>query len=462
MGAQFNSKKLANFRHIKVDGTFTLSAKDYGEKSSYKTTFNGPIDFRYAEIGTNFEANDAQFNNPEQEAIFWDLKVGNAILMRRARFDGPVNFQKSIIDGDFSINNAQFDYKGNLQNENDDPKSNYFGNMKVGGAMLLNNATFEGPVDFRYSEVKTNFEGNDAQFNYKGMLFDNNKKQIVNNFGSMKISNSVQLNGAIFKGPVDFRYTQVGTNFELDTAKFQGGHDINFIHVRAEDTMSLEQTCFTGQVDFTNSQFGTFQMENATLANAIYISGMRYETIRFKKVSDSHGWMDLIWLVNQSRYNAQTYKTLETFFENQGHPERADEVYIAYKRRETQTLKDSKQGLWIWNWFFDKFVRFGRRPGQAWLWSLAIILLGALVFWKQEGMVDVSKKDSPLSEKDIYPYNPYWYSFDLFVGLVDLGFASRWEPKPGRRAAFIYSKVHKMAGWVLITIAVLTVTGLIK
>ena len=56
-------------------------------------------------------------------------------------------------------------------------------------------------------------------------------------------------------------------------------------------------------------------------------------------------------------------------------------------------------------------------------------------------------------------YRPFLYSLDLFVPLVDLGYAKVWEPSRERRLARVYAKIHQYLAWVLIPIAILAIAG---
>jgi hypothetical protein len=60
------------------------------------------------------------------------------------------------------------------------------------------------------------------------------------------------------------------------------------------------------------------------------------------------------------------------------------------------------------------------------------------------------------------PYNPFLYSFALFLPYIDLGIASKWDPKPNRPFASLYKHFHRLMGWVLMPIALLTFGGIIS
>jgi len=96
-------------------------------------------------------------------------------------------------------------------------------------------------------------------------------------------------------------------------------------------------------------------------------------------------------------------------------------------------------------------VLYGRDPLRALLWCLLFVVIGYFVFRKKEKMRAVVETDRR--------YRPFFYSLDLFVPLVDLGYATVWEPSPERKIARIYAKIHQYLAWILIPIALLAIAG---
>src|ERR1041385_4693703 len=144
--------------------------------------------------------------------------------------------------------------------------------------------------------------------------------------------------------------------------------------------------------------------------------------------------------MNHSQYNPQAYTALENYFSQGGYPERADKAYIAYKKRERQEALSPYSLEWLWNIFLGGLFAYGRSPGRAFVLGIFFIVVGWCVFRKADGMVSLSKpeivgptvgKRGTLSRKipvrtlhatNEIPYNPFWYSLDLFIPFVDLGF----------------------------------------
>jgi hypothetical protein len=493
-GSTFKSR--VDFSNIRVDKTFHNSAVSYEDSAS----------FTYAVIGRNFVANDVQFTNAEKEVTFNSMKVGGNVFLRRAVFAGTVNFILANIGVNFDANDVQFTSA---------EKKADFNSVKVGNSILLTKANFAGAVDFAYAEVGNSFVVDDAHFT-------NNERAA--SFNSMRVGKNVFLRRAVFAGSVDFRYT-VSRYFDANDAKFLNSKstplfdnmivegevwfsgtvfkngtefddatflDLSLIGDEEDNTVSsislnrtvikrelslkslqthdlyirsltvhgpavIRDTNIVNSADFENSEFVDLSIENVVwpdIPESINLRGMQYQNIKITRDREDDAWNELISLINSSKYNAQSYTILESYFLQQGYPERADKVYVAYKRRERAEALNWDSLDWWWSLFLDAFVSYGRSPGRALIWSILIIIFGRFVFGKPENMVLISQRDEV--------YNPFWYSLDLFIPFVDLGFDKEWAPKPERKWAVAYAKIHMLAGWVLIPIGLLAITGVIK
>jgi hypothetical protein len=91
-------------------------------------------------------------------------------------------------------------------------------------------------------------------------------------------------------------------------------------------------------------------------------------------------------------------------------------------------------------------------------------------------IIDINKK---LKTHGVYystpneytPFSPFWYSLDTLIPLVDLGQEGAWSPSPIEGspledpwgwAVLIYLYIHIIMGWVLTTLTVVALTGVIK
>jgi hypothetical protein len=102
------------------------------------------------------------------------------------------------------------------------------------------------------------------------------------------------------------------------------------------------------------------------------------------------------------------------------------------------------------------FSGYGQIPALALVWSALVIVIGAIMYWKESDLVILD--DSPAKPV----YDPFLYSFAMFVPFIELDLAEKWDPRPDRRVAWFYKYVLKILGWILTPIALLTFGGIIK
>lgn len=87
------------------------------------------------------------------------------------------------------------------------------------------------------------------------------------------------------------------------------------------------------------------------------------------------------------------------------------------------------------------------------MWSVITVIIGSFVF-REEKMMIIKKGSTP--------YNSFWYSLDLFVPYIDLGISKKWMPSPNAIGMTIYNRIHQIMGWVVVPIALLSVSGYFK
>lgn len=100
------------------------------------------------------------------------------------------------------------------------------------------------------------------------------------------------------------------------------------------------------------------------------------------------------------------------------------------------------------------FLGYGQSALPPLVWALAFVLFGMVVFRKQERMEVVG--DHPPR------FSAFWYSLELFLPVVDLGVAKSWRPSQKSRPLLTYARIHQLAGWILIPVALAALTGVFK
>ena len=166
-----------------------------------------------------------------------------------------------------------------------------------------------------------------------------------------------------------------------------------------------------------------------------------------------------------------------------GLEEEARKVMIAKNEEHAHSVEGQPE--WLWYGLFGQLIGYGYSPWRAFGISLGVILFGWAVFRRGycRGLITptggteytMENSESQPGSKDYPKFNAFVYSLETFVPLVKLGIAEHWEPNGNRDAFFVerswlmtggclrgYLWFHIIAGWVLTTLWVGGITGLVK
>jgi hypothetical protein len=468
-GTLFNAN--AEFNNIKVGGDLAIQ----------KAVFEGPVSFYAAEVARGLEAHDAQFRDTNGDAIFNSVRAASASF-NNACFEGSADFSLVNITGDFLALNAVFKNRekpasfnsvkisgsavfhyavfngpvyffapnvtGSLQAEGaqftNTETGAYFRTLKAGNASFKK-AVFEGPVDFLAAVITGSFQAQEAQFR--------NKAQAVS-FNSMKAGDAF-FNQAVFEGGADLITLDVANDLNLTGAQFRNEESNATFNSVTAGRGFFNKTVFKGPVDLGFSQFSILEFSGTkwpAKPKSPTLTGMSYKSIRAHE-NNRKSHEELLLLADRAQYSVDVYGSLEAYFLHQGYKARADDAFVAGKRRERrETLHGPRL---IGSYLLDGLVRYGRRPWQIGGWCAMLVGLGCFLFRPKK----MEPQKPEFAER---VYNPFWYSLDLFLPFVNLHSDDVWKPKQDERFIRHYLRVHILLGWILIPILLAAITGLIK
>jgi len=456
-GGQFIAEE-AQFTNVKEPVLF-VGMKVESDVVLRKAVFAGPTMFNGMEVNGYLAAMDAHFNNTQQGVDFSMVKVRGSALFSKTIFAGPVSFEGAEVDGQFVAEEVRF--------TNNEHEASFVG-MRTRDSAIFRKAVFKGAVDFSSADIGGYFDADEAQFT--------NAKQKAC-FSSMRVENSTFFRNTNFAGPVMLNngifldlYLQdskdksstwpfLDLSQSLIKRKLQinglGFNKLNAIYLDVKGRSLLSQLTINEMANFEHSSFQTLRIQNISWPKDLkpfQLDGMTYQHI------ESTSWEELLRLVDSSKYNAQTYKNLENFFQRQRDSDRADEVYISQRRRERREFKLSRCSLYK-NLFWDGFIRYGRRPLLAFRPISVLVFIGCIIFRRK--YMELQRHIS--LERNSFRYNPFWYSLDLFLPFIDLQMKKFWTPKL-ERSAFVhfYMRIHIIAGWLLIPIGLWDLTRIIS
>ena len=374
-------------------------------------------------VTRTFEAHEARFTNTEQRASFNGMQVGEVAFFEKAVFPGPVDFVGVKVTGQFNADAAQFTKAEQPAN---------FNRMQVGETAFFRKVVFAGPVSIT-----------DANFRN---LWIEGSNEIASSWLSLNMDRTV-INR-------ELRIMHITLQKLLARA------------LQVESLANLSGLTITGKAALQYGSFATLVFSDVskltTPKTVVLLDGMTYQHLDIGSgegtaLLQEEKWQDLLALVDKSAYSASVYLTLETFFRQRGYSKQADAVFVAQKRRErTEVLGGPRRVAWWKNIVLDKVTGYGRHPEWSMLWSMLVVGIGSLVFYKR-GVMEPYKTDDAAR-----PYNAFWYSFDLFAPVINLEAANVWRPKETDRWRTLYMRVQRIMGWLLVPLGLAAWTGILK
>jgi len=459
-----------------IGGQFTLAGTRFGrseanfnglevkQSASLKNAvFEGPVDFAGAAVGAEFNAAGARFANPEGMATFNGLKVARSTSFMNAAFAGPADFGNLEAGGDLILDGAHFDSPS---------QGVSFSGMKVAQQASLDGAVFKGPVDFTRAGVggllvvhQTRFENTGAPVKFFGLKVEQHAFFMDTQFlggvswlgaqfrhlmltgeaGKPPGYPEVNLDGALVEYTLVLGDVQIGA---LQATRLQVKGPVIFKNVRIHD-----------KADLRDSNFYSLKLLNVTWppqSEEVWLEGLTYQSVSAGE--GPQDWLKLLAWLNRSRFDSRNYSQLEAFFRHGGYQDRADEVYIEGKRRETlqQWWRPDKLATLI---FWDGLAGYGRKPSRTVWISLVIVLVGIFFFdhrnfdpgfvggWKW--LLNGSRGKRAMVR--------FFLSLDEFLPGVDLGLAKLWQMNRVNFPTLMYYHFHKICGWILIPIGLAAV-----
>lgn len=274
-------------------------------------------------------------------------------------------------------------------------------------------------------------------------------------------------------GLVDFRGAYVGGQMDCSGGRFERGTGGEGEYLEAltlrqaiisGDFIWWDIRSFFGCLNLNNATVGTFVDNSASWPNRkrtrkgseppfegeFILDGFRYD--RLDGGSPTEARSRLKWLACQPKNHSRkdfrpfAWTQIARILRADGHEDDAREVAIDREAKRTRMYRERwMQGEvdyiphWIGGFIFGALVRYGYRPRRGVLISALLVLLFGFLFAYEEGQNRfVPAQDESLiymADRELqipphgYPaFNPWVYSIDLFIPLIDLQQASNWQP----------------------------------
>ncbi len=212
----------------------------------------------------------------------------------------------------------------------------------------------------------------------------------------------------------------------------------------------------------------------------LLLDGFHYDAL--SPTSDKSSEGRLAWLRKQQRtpgeFPRQPYEHLARVFRAEGRSSDARAISIALQDdlRRSGILSHR---AWLVNWLLGVTIGHGWAPWRVVPWIVAWIAVGAFVFWlaSVHGYMEATETgtcagtfSSAACRRGHSCFQPVLYAIDAFVPFFDMKQWHGWQPTPikdgverwGGWFYVLYLWLHVALGWVLTTLAVLGLTGIVK
>jgi len=369
-----------------------------------------------------------------------NAEVHHETSLTECRFAGEVNFSKSIFESGLSLTGSSFERSAN------------FCCMKVDRLALFDQTRFAADVNAAMLDINGVFTARDAQFNSPTGPVD---------FTDLKTVGDASFTNATFAGPTSFRSAHIPENLRFDGSRFTNrGVLVDFEEMKVDASATFVGCVFAGYISFKDAQFMALDFSKVTWPDFhddnpwLWLNGMSF--VRISAGSERDSWQNLYNLVQRtahgSAYSADIFGRLAEYYRQLGYPRQANMFFRAQKKREREEVLSGP--AWVWSFFLEKFVGYGRSPERAIMWSIAIVGFGCLMFRP-------NRMEPQKPEYASRKYNAFWYSVDVYLPVIKLHDAEVWRPKEEYVLTHVWRRIHTVLGWALIPIAIAAWTGML-
>lgn len=434
------------------------------------------------------------------------LEARGGVYLRGAQVQGEVNIAQSRLGGNLECDGATIRT----------PSGHAIDAAAIElRNLLLRGATVRGGITVSGARIS-------ADLDCAGALIESEEGAALD-ATEVEIGGSVILRKAGITGEARLVAAMIGGDLAISGATLErpGAMALDLSRAQIKGAFFLrDEARIVGALAMTGASIGTIHDEAACwpAPGELLLNRCRYGAFIAAPV-DAKSRID--WLSRQAPerwgedFWPQPYEQLASVFREMGHDEDARAVLIMKEKLQRRARRArSRNPLWrellrLNDNFLAITVRYGRQPLLAFLWLTLFWVSGVAVFgvaeagggfkpnsavvlrspeWTLCGLTTseqrlVGAPPQPMSgraapgqnqlscyreqgEASSYPaFNPWFYSLDTLLPVLDLGQKSFWRPHPNGtpgRIAINYFYFQAIVGWALSLLAVAGFSGLVK
>ncbi len=414
---------------------------------------SGEVRLLGADIGGNLHCSGGRFDKADGKALSADgvAVKGDVILSNKFHATGEVRLTGADIGGDLDCSGGHFD------------KADSF-------AVIADRVTVKGSVFLR-----DKFQANGAvrllgadiggNLDCSGGRFDKAD-------GFALSADGVAVKGVVFlgdgfhaTGKVRFPGADIDGTLNCSGGRFENadGDALSAEGVTVKGVLFLRDSTIESSINLTAARVGTL-VDGGTLAcwqgGQHILDGFRYDRIiGFTDAAQRTQWLQLQHEDHlTTEFKPQPWEQLIKILRDMGHDYDAGAIAIAkqVQMRKAGVIK----GRWrqLLHWLYGHLAGYGHRPIQTVGWMAAVWLLCSLAYWAAaDGFAAIGPANPVITSAALYPdaaelcghgnepgkarwtecsgvpdeystFQPFIYSLDLILPLVDLQQESDWAP----------------------------------
>lgn len=447
----------------------------------------GTVRLLGAKIGGELSCVGARFERPTETAIFADgLTVKEGVYFTKGFCSiGAVSLSGAVLGGDLCC------FEGSFR-------------VRKGIALDLNQSTTTGSVELNdkfivrggISAIGAAIGGD---FDCTGGRFVHTKQPAIC-ADRITIRGNVRLRDKFSaRGAVRFNGSRIEGQFDCEGGTFRSSKGaLSLERAKIANGLVLRGAEFRGTINLSYGIAGiVVDSENSwPKPNALLLDGFVYEGFGGRAPTNADArirWLRLQPMKN-GRFWPQPYQQMVKVLRQMGHEQDAKRVAIA-KQNDLRKFGQLSRRQKLFNWLSWVLIAHGYRPFQALGWMALFVILGAILFDAafEGGEMRPSKERIYMSScyfeqdehctkvgwtvalpqletekrylpRDYPKFNPFLYSLDVFLPIVDLHQEAHWYPNSRYQSSFYwwFMWFQILVGWALTTIFVVGITGIVR
>lgn len=395
-------------------------------------TAAGQVRLDGANIGGALNLQNAELTNPGEVCLRGvNLTIGSGIYGERLTSHGEIRLTGARIGGSFNVSNAA------LTNPRGPALTAPV--ITVGLDMLCVRMRAEGGVRFRGARIAGGMNLDDATLvDPGGAALQAENLAVGTDLQGMRLraDGRVDLRGAKIIGQLNLAYARL-TN--------AGGMALRASGCTAAECWLRDAEPIVGSVNLRRAQFDLLHATPDLWPGSVKLDGLTYG--RLAPHLPARERLELLER-DEDGYVPHAYEQLAGAYSRIGDDAAARLVRLAKQRRHRSTLPSYAK---VWGYLQDVTVGYGYRPMRAAAWLAVLLAIGTVTFGLHH--------PPPLEHGKAPGFNPFIYTLNLLLPIVDFGQAKAFNPQ-GPYQWLSYLLVA--AGWILATTVLAGITRTIN